>query len=127
MPEQSEALSLNLPLPTRKPFRETKLRLEATSRRESDTGHALIKLLREAHQVRKLVLAAPSDSLNVIAARAGRCRKQMVKLLRLSWLSPRIVEAVVDDRLADRFDRRHLLDMAVPSSWADQHELFGLA
>jgi CheY-like chemotaxis protein len=127
MPAQSEALSLELPLPTRKPFRETKLRLEATSQRESDIDRALIKLLREAHQVRQLVLAAPSESLNVIAAREGRCRKQMAKLLRLSWLSPRIVEAVVDDRLADRFDRRHLLEMAVPSSWADQHELLGLA
>ena len=125
--EQSEALRLRVPLPTRKPFREMKLRLDAQSELTSDSDRGLPRLLQEAHQVKQLVLAAPDESLNAIAKREGRCRKQMPKLLRLSWLSPRVVEAVIDDRLADRFDRRHLLEMSVPPSWTDQHKLFGIA
>jgi len=125
----SDALPLKLTLPTRKPFRETKLRLstETSSAGGSNSDRSLIKLLREAHQVRELVLAAPGEPLNTIAARHGRCRKQMAKLIRLSWLSPRVAEAIIDRTLPDRFDRKHLLEMALPTSWSEQHKLLGLA
>jgi len=124
-----DALPLKLTLPTRKPLRETKLRLSTatSSAGGSDADRTLIKLLREAHQVRELVLAAPGEPLNTIGARHGRCRKQMAKLIRLSWLSPRIAEAIIDGTLPDRFNRKHLLEMAPPTSWREQHQLFGLA
>jgi DNA invertase Pin-like site-specific DNA recombinase len=123
-----DALTLKLSLPARKPFRETKLRLSAkTSHTSSNTDRTLVELLREAHRVRQLVLAAPGESLNTIATRQGRCRKQMAKLLKLSWLSPRIAEAIINGTLPDRFNRKHLLEMAIPTSWSEQHQLFGLA
>ena len=129
MNSDGDALRLKLTLPTRKPFRETKLRLstKTSSASSSDTGRTLIKLMREAHQVRELVLAAPGEPLNTIATRPGRCRKQMAKLIRLSWLSPRVTEAVIDGTLPDRYGRKHLLEMAIPTSWSEQHHLLDLA
>ena len=126
---KADALVLKLTLPTRKPFGERKLRLSAgtSNASRSEKTHARTKLLREAHQVREQVLAAPGESLNILATRHSRCRKQMARLLRLSWLSPRIAEAIIEGTLPDRLDRKHLLEMALPTSWSEQHRLFGLA
>ena len=118
---------LKIALPPRKPFRETKLRLDDRIGASAPVDNSMITLLREAHQVRRLILAAPGQSLNQLAKREGRCRKQMAKLLRVSWLSPRVVAAIVEGRLATRFDRKQLLEMVVPSEWEAQHQLFGIA
>lgn len=123
----TDPLLFRLPLPARKPFREAKLRIDGAGGRAAGTSGSLVALLREAHQAQKLALGSPDRSLNVIAGREGRCRKQMAKLLRVSWLSPRVVEAIIDGRLDDRFDRKHLLEMDVPVNWSDQHRLFGLS
>ncbi|WP_164549747.1 recombinase family protein [Altericroceibacterium xinjiangense] len=120
-----DPLPLKLPLPARKPFREAKLKLSGGNASNAP-DRALVKLLREAHKVKQLLLAAPGESLSTVAAREGRCRKQMAKLLRVSWLSPQVVEAMIDGRLADRFDRKQLLEMEIPFSWSEQHTLFGL-
>ena len=119
-------LNMTIPLPVRKPFREARLRIDAARPAAANEDRQLIKLIREAHEVRRLVLAWDCGSLDAIAKSEGRCRKQMTKLLRLSWLSPRVVEAIIDGTLADRFTRRHLLDLHLPASWSEQQKLFGL-
>jgi len=72
------------------------------------------------------VLTTPGQSLHTLARQEGRCRKQMAKLLRVSWLSPMVVEALIEGRVADRFDRRQLLEMEIPTDWTAQHQLFGI-
>ena len=43
-----------------------------------------------------MILGASSLGINQVARADGRCRKQLAKLFPVSWLSPRIVEAIVD-------------------------------
>lgn len=115
-----------IPWPSRKPFGEAKLKIDAAS--SGDTSDpALVVLLSEAMNARDLVHASSGLSLNQIALRAGRCRKQLTKLYRLSHLSPRIVEAIVDGTLPSPPCRKALLEAELPVSWDDQHLLFGLA
>lgn len=73
------------------------------------------------------MIASPELSINQIAKREGRCRKQLTKLVRLSWLSPNIIEVIDDGRPPSRLNRRRLLDAELPLSWPDQEELLGLA
>ena len=116
----------SIPLPARKPFREAKLKLDrASSNPASD--QQLVRLLAEAFEVRELVLASPGLSLNQLANRQGRCRKQMAKLLSVSWLSPRIIDAITDGAQPRTINRTRLLETALPVDWSEQEALLGLA
>ena len=116
----------NITLPSRKPFREAKLRIDQDAHAKPvDSG--MIALLGDALQARQLVLSNPELSINQIAKREGRCRKQLTKLVRMSWLSPNIVEAIADGSAPARLTRSQLLDADLPLSWSDQDELLGFA
>lgn len=120
-----EAL-LKRPLPERKPFREAKLRIENTAASDQ-IDRKLVSLIAEAMEVRKLVLASPELSLNQLGKREGRCRTQLGKLFRLSWLSPRLIEAIIDGRQPARLDRKMLLDADLPLCWRAQELMLGFA
>lgn len=87
----------------------------------------LVALLGDALMARELVFASPELSIKQIAKRKGRCRKQLIKLVRLSWLSPNLIEAIADGKCAPRLTRKRLLDADLPMTWSDQGDLLGLA
>lgn len=115
-----------IPLPNRKPFREAKLRIDIHGQGPAP-DQQLAKLLAEANEVQALVLATPELSLNQLATRIGRCRKTMAKLLRVSWLSPDLVEAIAEGSQPRSMTRARLLDPELPIDWAEQKALFGFA
>ena len=57
----------------------------------------------------------------------GRCRKQLAKLVRLSWISPRIVEAIADGTQPKSINRTRLLETELPVAWAEQEALLGFS
>lgn len=111
--------------PKRKPFREQKLRLDAPGEADRAPDHALVQLLRDARATQELALANPDLPLHLLARREGRCRKQMTKLLRLSWLSPRIVESIIDGQQPKHITRKRLLETNLPICWNQQERLLG--
>ena len=115
-----------IPLPARKPFREAKLRIDAVSGGDA-VDPQLVALLADALDAQRLVLASPHLSLNQLAISLGRCRKQLTKLFRLSWLSPRIVDAIVAGRQPRSLNRTRLLETELPINWSEQEILFGMA
>ena len=118
-------LSWSIPLPTRKPFREAKLRLDA-DRTNAQAKNDLIELLAEASAARELVLASPSLTLNQLGKREGRCRTHLARLLRLAWLSPAIVDAILAGHQPRSMTRRSLLSANLPLDWSAQEKAFGL-
>ena len=114
----------DIPLPERKPFREAKLRID-TGLGNNRVNQSLLELLGEAYRVQKMVLASPDLGLKQLATREGKCRKHMTKLLRISWLSPNIVDAIVDGRQPVTLSRKTLLDQDLPIIWKDQEGLLG--
>jgi len=113
-----------IPQPQRKPFREAKLRIDSQPQGKSD--QQLVRLISDAFEAQVLVFSSPQLSINQLAQREGRCRKQLHKLLRLSWLSPRIAEAIVVGEQSPALTRARLLEADLPIDWAAQEELFGV-
>lgn len=116
----------NIPLPARKPFREAKLRIDS-----GDPGKPvnddLLRLLSDARAALELVQSSPELSLHQIGKREGRCRTHLARLLRIAWLSPRIVEAIVEGMQPRKLNRQMLLAANVPIYWAEQERLLGFA
>ncbi len=115
-------LDWNIPLPDRKPFREAKLRIDANDRR-SAPDNKLVQLIADAFEARQLVISNPGLSINQVAKKERRCRKQLTKLLSVSWLSPRIVESITAGTQPKAINRTLLIETALPADWADQESL----
>jgi DNA invertase Pin-like site-specific DNA recombinase len=115
-----------LPLPTRRPFREARIRIDSDAT-EARASNDLLALLADAMVAQRLVLASPELSLAQLAKREGRCRTQLARLLRLSWMSPRIVDAIADGTQPKGLTRRALLICDMPIDWAEQERQFGFA
>jgi len=85
----------------------------------------LIQLVADAFDARQLIMNNPRLSINQIAKQEGRCRKQLTKLLSLSWLSPRIIESMMSGVQPKTINRTILLETTLPAAWVDQEDLFG--
>ena len=51
----------------------------------------------------------------------------MAKLLSVSWLSPRIIEAIAKGAQPGSINRTHLLEAKLPIDWSEQEVLLGFA
>jgi DNA invertase Pin-like site-specific DNA recombinase len=123
----NETWSCTIPRPTGgRPCREAKLRMDAKPQNDRYDAD-LILLLAEAMEVQRLVLASPELSLNQLGKREGRCRTHLARLLRISWLSPRIVEAVAAGTQPKAVTRKTLLSAEIPLAWEEQERMLGLA
>jgi site-specific DNA recombinase len=116
----------SIPLPVRKPFREAKLRIDGGESGKPVNGD-LLALLVDARAALELVQSSPELSLHQIGKREGRCRTHLARLLRTAWLSPRIVEAIVEGTQPRKLNRQLLLATNLPIDWAQQERLLGFA
>jgi hypothetical protein len=86
----------------------------------------LINLLKEARTTQLGFRAAPEMTIAEHAKITGQCRKRVTRLVRLSWLSPSISQAILEGRQPPRLTARKLLALDVPPCWDDQARLVGL-
>ena len=117
-------IAWSIPRPTRRPFREAKLRMDQASSM-SASNRTLVDLLAQAAEVQKLVLASPGMSMNQLGQQERRCRTQLTRLFRLSWLSPRIVTAITNGTQPVTITRKALLLTDLPVDWSAQERLLG--
>jgi DNA invertase Pin-like site-specific DNA recombinase len=123
--ETGECWRHKMDLPAKRPFREAKVRIDTASGAAGDRDQPLVKLLQEAKEAQELVMGSAGTSLNHIARRENRCRKRMARLLRVSWLSPRLVETILEGRQPARLSRKWLLQVDLPIDWSEQERLLG--
>lgn len=124
--------NLMLTLPATKVRRGHQLRLiipgpQVLSIAPATRDEKLGALIAEAHAARKLILAAPDQSIASIAACHGRCRTRLGKLAALSCLAPDIVTAIVEGRQPASLNARTLQDIDLPLGWPEQRALLSFA
>ena len=87
-------------------------------------NHQLIILLQDAHRARALALAKSKLSLDQLASKFGRSAERYKRLLRLSYLSPAIVTAIIESHQPQHLTSRFLQHLdGLPLSWTDQNQL----
>ena len=103
---------------------DAKLIVGEPSTKQGKVDPQLIVLLRDAHRAQTLALGKPKLSLDQLAKLFGRSTEQYKRLLRLSYLSPKLVQAVINGEQPARITNRFLQNLdGIPLSWTDQEEL----
>lgn len=123
---EGKQINWNIALPDRKPFREAKLRIDAKAHGQTIKDD-LLALLVDAKAAQKLMLANPELSLQQLGKAENRCRTHLARLLRIAWLSPRIVESIATGTQPDKLNRQVLLSSNLSLDWAEQERQFGLS
>lgn len=92
--------------------------------RGSRSAHGTLTLPESMKEVTARRLTAKFLKHSLIAIRE-QCSERSVRMtLSLAFLSPAIVQAIVDGRLPRGIGIKHLAEL--PSSWSDQHQGLGL-
>ena len=86
---------------------------------------ALIKALGRAHAWKTKLLSGDASSIRAIASYEGVNERYVAHLLRLAFLAPDIVEAVLDGYQPADLGLERLLK-GIPLIWEDQRREFGL-
>lgn len=87
---------------------------------------ALIKLIVRAYQARRALNATPS--IQAAAAQLGLTSRYFAVLLRLAFLAPDIIAAIMDGKQPVALTRQRLARIGnLPHDWAAQRALFGFA
>ncbi len=106
---------------------DVKLVVPAQQERLAKLDPKLVRRVAEAFAARQHVLARPSESVSVIAANLGRCRGELANQMRLSYLAPDIVVAILEERQPPSLNAKYLALANLPLDWREQRKLLGFA
>jgi site-specific DNA recombinase len=105
--------SLVMPIEPADPERPTKL----------EPG--LVALIHEARRVQAMVDAERDKPVDELAQRFGRQPGFFARILRLNYLAPDIIAAMLDGTQPAGLTRKKLIHANLPMDWALQRQLFG--
>ena len=91
-----------------------------TQRRPDD---ALVKALARAFRWKRMLDSGEFASMSELAAKEGIAFTYMARLMRLSLLSPELVDAIMDGRQPANVTLAKLTD-PFPTDWKEQHALW---
>jgi site-specific DNA recombinase len=100
----------------------TKLLIEGEAKNPRATpDRSLLRLLAQAHQFRGLVLQGGSKSITALAAEAGVGASYFTRVLRLGFLAPDAVTAILHGRQPPELNAKQLsLHIRLPIGWTEQ-------
>lgn len=108
--------------------KETRLAVAPESSGVTSRDPALIKLLVKAQIAREAVEGSNGTSVSELAAEYGYTRDYFGVLLRIAYLAPDIVAAIVDGRQPVQLNRQRLARATnLPIAWQAQREMLGFA
>ena len=107
---------------------ETRLLIDGAgggARRKPD--HSLCRVLVQAHRYRAMVMCNGEKTMAELAAEAGVGGSYFSRILRLGFLSPDIVTAILRDRHPAELNAKRLAnEVRLPITWEDQRILLGI-
>jgi hypothetical protein len=115
-------LTLSVPARLKRTGMEIRLLIDgagSSARRRSD--RSLSRLLGQAHRYRAMVMNGAGKSMSQLAADAGVTRSYFTRILRLSFLSPEVVAAILRDRHPIELNAKKLAnEIVIPIAWDEQ-------
>ena len=94
-----------------------------------ELNQGLVELIKEAFTIRNQLLSGSDDSIEAMSARAGMNKFRLTSLVRLSYLSPDIVRALLAGRHPIELTPTRLLRLSkdLPHAWMEQPRFLGFA
>jgi site-specific DNA recombinase len=126
--EHSPVVTLTIAARLKRVGMATKLLIEgeATGTR-SAPDRSLLRLLAQAHQYRTLVLQGDGKPISALVKHAGVGASCFARVLRLAFLAPDVVTAILQDRQAPELNAKLLsLQVRLPIGWKDQAAALGV-
>ena len=87
------------------------------------TDNTLVKALARAFRWKRMLESGEFASISELAEREGIAFTYMARLMRLSLLSPELVDAIMDGRQPANVTLAKLTD-PFPTDWKEQHALW---
>lgn len=106
---------------------ETRLLIDGAgggARKKPD--HSLYRVLAQAHQYHAMVIRNGGKTMTQLAADAGVGGSYFTRALRLSFLAPEALKAILHDRHPIELTAKRLTnDVRLPIAWNEQRTLLG--
>jgi site-specific DNA recombinase len=120
---------LSVPVELRRSGREIKMRIDATDPFATTKPDArLIKLLIKARRFNAALVRSEGVPFAALAEREGVSPSYFTRLVRLSYLAPDIIQAILDGRQPRNLTPDKLLAHSrLPLAWHDQRTALGFA
>ena len=87
------------------------------------TDSTLVKALARAFRWKRMLESGEFASISELAEKEGIAFTYMARLMRLSLLSPELVDAVIDGHQPANITLANLMD-PFPADWKEQHALW---
>jgi site-specific DNA recombinase len=86
-------------------------------------------LIKEAFSIRNQLLSRSDDSIEAMSARLGMNKFRLTSLVRLSYLAPGIIRALLAGRHPTELTPTRLLRLSkdLPHDWSEQRRSLGFA
>jgi len=117
---------LSFPVQRMRRGQVVKLILPGSEPDTTNRDSRLIGLIAEANAVQRTVLAQ-TGSLAQIASRLGKCRGSLADMMRISYLAPDIVAAIMEGRQPASLKRKTLMATPLSLDWSQQRQQLGFA
>jgi site-specific DNA recombinase len=95
----------------------------------AEVNQGLVELIKEAFAIRNQLLSGSDDSIEAMSARLGMNKFRLTSLVRLSYLAPGIIRALLTGRHPIALTPTRLLRLSkdLPHDWQEQHQFLGFA
>lgn len=94
----------------------------------SEPDPTLLKLLRRAHAWRQQLETGPPETISDLAATNGVNASYFTRVLRIAYLAPDIIEAIVEGRQPPELTANKLIRIKnLPIDWSGQREALGFS
>jgi hypothetical protein len=122
-------ITFTVPARLKRAGKETRLLVDGaggSGRRQPD--HSLYRLLARAYRYNDMVMQSAGKTMGQLAADAGVGGSYFTRILRLSFLAPEIVRAILRDRHPIELTAKRLAnEVRLPIAWDAQRALLGSA
>jgi hypothetical protein len=123
--DNEPVITLTVPARLKRAGMETRLLIEGAggaARRRPD--HSLCRILVQAHQYNAMVMRNDAKTMEQLAAEVGVGGSYFSRILRLSFLAPEVVKAILRDRHPIELTAKRLAnDVRLPIAWDAQRTL----
>jgi len=115
------SITISVPARLRRTGMESRLPIDPTTSARVKPDHSLHRVLAQAHRFRAMVMASRGKTIVEIAGEAGVAGSYFTRILRLSFLAPNVVKAILRNRHPITLTAKRLVNESrIPIAW-DEH------